>query len=302
AHVKSISRDKKVEASIHRDFQRMLADSETHINDKFYETAEGVRDLFPSPDGDADEKARKLDLILSQHPWLTHVFLFEADKGTVLRSQPQLMSDKYIRAEHEEMTQLFGGWFGMEGKILCAGMREKAHPISWYPGQAKRADGDAYEVTAFFTLPQLPVNRVVLGGACFDPDYLKQTFFPEMLEELIGQQLTDKSGYQPALSVFPSDNQGQSAGKTLASSAGWGEGKPEVLRNLDDVFRGLTLGIKFQGTSASAIARRWAEQSMIILGVLSLLMTGGLILTYRSVSKEMALARLKSDFVSNVSH
>jgi signal transduction histidine kinase len=36
--------------------------------------------------------------------------------------------------------------------------------------------------------------------------------------------------------------------------------------------------------------------------VLSLLMIGGLVLTYRSVSKEMALARLKSDFVSNVSH
>jgi signal transduction histidine kinase len=36
--------------------------------------------------------------------------------------------------------------------------------------------------------------------------------------------------------------------------------------------------------------------------VLSLLLVGGLVLTYRSVSKEVALARLKSDFVSNVSH
>jgi signal transduction histidine kinase len=40
----------------------------------------------------------------------------------------------------------------------------------------------------------------------------------------------------------------------------------------------------------------------VILGVLSLLLVGGLVLTYRSVSKEVALARLKSDFVSNVSH
>src|SRR5262249_652053 len=299
AHVKSISRDKKVEASIHRDFQRMLADSETHINDKFYETAEGVRDLFPSPDGDADEKARKLDLIMSERPWLTHVFLFEADKGTVLRSQPQLMSDKYIRAEHEEMAQFFGGWFGMEGKILCAGMREKSHPISCYTDQVKRADGDAYEVTAYFTLPQLPVDRVVLGGACFDPDYLKRTFFPELLEEM---RLTDESNHQLALSVFTLGHEGGYPEKILASSAGWGDGKPEVVRNLYKVFNGLALGIKFQGTSADAIASTWARQSILILGVLSLLMTGGLILTYRSVSKEMALARLKSDFVSNVSH
>ena len=51
-----------------------------------------------------------------------------------------------------------------------------------------------------------------------------------------------------------------------------------------------------------AIGRRWVQQSFLILGVLSLLMVGGLVLTYRSVSKEMALARMKSDFVSNVSH
>ena len=43
-------------------------------------------------------------------------------------------------------------------------------------------------------------------------------------------------------------------------------------------------------------------QSFLILGVLSLLMVGGLALAYRSVSKEVALAHLKSDFVSNVSH
>jgi signal transduction histidine kinase len=41
---------------------------------------------------------------------------------------------------------------------------------------------------------------------------------------------------------------------------------------------------------------------MLTLAVLSVLLAGGLVLTYRSVSKEVALARLKSDFVSNVSH
>ncbi|HEY4424304.1 MAG TPA: HAMP domain-containing sensor histidine kinase, partial [Pyrinomonadaceae bacterium] len=50
------------------------------------------------------------------------------------------------------------------------------------------------------------------------------------------------------------------------------------------------------------ISRRWVWQSFLILGVLSVLMIGGLVLTYRSVNKQVALARLKSDFVSNVSH
>jgi signal transduction histidine kinase len=68
------------------------------------------------------------------------------------------------------------------------------------------------------------------------------------------------------------------------------------------VFRGLTLGIKFQGTSVAEIGRGWVRNSFLALGIVSLLLVGGLALTYRSVSKEVALARLKSDFVSNVSH
>jgi signal transduction histidine kinase len=71
---------------------------------------------------------------------------------------------------------------------------------------------------------------------------------------------------------------------------------------MDEVFRGLTLGIKFQGTSVAEIGRGWVRNSFLALGIVSLLLVGGLALTYRSVSKEVALARLKSDFVSNVSH
>src|SRR3972149_3560542 len=90
--------------------------------------------------------------------------------------------------------------------------------------------------------------------------------------------------------------------KPIATSAGWGEGKPEVSRKLDDVFRGLALGIKYQGTSVEALGKTWVHRSFLILGILSLMIVGGLVLTKRIVGREIALARLKSDFVSNVSH
>src|SRR3989475_10451701 len=44
------------------------------------------------------------------------------------------------------------------------------------------------------------------------------------------------------------------------------------------------------------------HRSFLILGFLSVMIIGGLVLTKHMVSKEMALAKLKSDFVSNVSH
>jgi signal transduction histidine kinase len=90
--------------------------------------------------------------------------------------------------------------------------------------------------------------------------------------------------------------------KPLSATAGWGDGKPEVMRKFDDSFRGLALAIKYQGTSAAALGQSLVRRSFLILGILSLMIIGGLLLTKHVVSKEMALARLKSDFVSNVSH
>ena len=52
----------------------------------------------------------------------------------------------------------------------------------------------------------------------------------------------------------------------------------------------------------AAIGERFARISFLTLAALSLVLAGGIALTYRNVTKEMALARLKSDFVSNVSH
>ncbi len=300
-HVKSIKRDKVLEGAILGDFHYMLAISEKKINQKIYTMAEEVRDVFPSPDDTDADKERKFDVILSKHPWLSNVFLFDADKGLLFHSQPQQMSNPRLREEYDRQAKSYAGWFGMEGKMMVAEMHKKTRPLTFYGGHVKRPDGDAYSTTAFFVLPQLSRDRVVMGGAGFDPAYLKQTFFPGMLEELIARKVAEGGGKPLAMMVYPVDSEGHGS-KLLAASSGWSEGKPEVSRKLDDVFRGLALGIKFQGTSVMAIGQHWVRQSFLILGGLSLLMIGGLILTYRSVSKEVALARLKSDFVSNVSH
>jgi signal transduction histidine kinase len=301
SQLRALERDKVLEAAIHRDFQEMLAITEKKINKKAYTMTEEARDQFPSPDIDPQEKEKKLDLILAKNPWLAHVFLFD-EKGLLFRSPAQRMSDKYFREEHEHLAESYKGWFGMEGKTVVENLHKKPRAISIYADQTKRADGDAYIATAMFVLPQLPNKRVVLGGLTFDACYLKQSFFPGMLEELVNQKLSDQGGNHLAMMVYPPEPEGGHKIKPLAATAGWGEGKPEVERKFEDVFRGLALGIKFQGTSVEALGRTWVRRSFLILGCLSLVIIGGLVLTKHIVSKEMALARLKSDFVSNVSH
>jgi len=302
SQLRAFERDKVLEAAIHGDFQEMLLITEKKMNKKAYAMTEDARNLFPSPDTDAHEKEKKLDLILAKSPWLTHVFLFD-EKSLVFRSQPQQMGDKYIREEHERMIESYRGWFGMEGKMIVEGMHKKTRPMNFYTGTTKRADGEAYITTALFVLPQLSNSRVVLGGATFDSCYLEKTFFPGMLEEQVTEKMSDQGGNPLAMMVYPADMEMGNDVKPLAtSSSGWGKGKPEVSRKFDDVFRGLALGIKYQGTSVEALGQTWVHRSFLILGCLSLMIIGGLVLTKHIVSKEIALARLKSDFVSNVSH
>ena len=301
SQLRAFERNKVLEAAIHRDFQEYLLITEKKINKKAYTMTEEVRDLFPSPGTDAQEKEKKLDLILAKSPWLSHVFLSD-EKGFLLRSQPQQMSDKFFKEEHERMAETYRGWFSMEGKSLVEGIHKKPRFIIFSTGPTKRAEGEVYLATALFVLPQLSSERVVLGGATFDPCYLKQTFFPGILEELVTQKMSDQGGNPLAMMVYPADMDMGHEIKPLAASAGWGNGKPEVTRKLDDVFRGLALGIKYQGTSVEALGQTWVHRSFLILACLSLVIIGGLVLTKHIVSKEMALARLKSDFVSNVSH
>ena len=307
--LKSIERDRALEAAFHRDFQQMLAISEKQLNMRAYATLEKVREQFPSPDTGKVGVYHHLDAILAQHPSLAHVFLFDADAGDFyFRSQPRHLTDANLFEEHRRLEKMFVGWFHIEGKSMLEMIRRKTRPVTWYPERTKRGGKYVYTTAGFFPLPNVPKDRAVLAGMAFEPEYLKAKFFPEMLESLIAYKLGEDGGNRLAMVVYPSmseDEGGWGGGygiQPLAASSGWTEGKPEVTRNLADVFSGLTLGIKFQGTTVEAIGRGWVEASMITLGVLSLLLIGGLALTYRSVSKEVALARLKSDFVSNVSH
>jgi signal transduction histidine kinase len=301
SQLRALERDKVMEAAIHRDFQEMLAITEKKLNKRAHAVIEAARDAFPSPDIDAPEKEKKLDLVLSKNPWLSHVFLFD-EKGFVLRSQRQLLDDKYVREEHDRMTETYKGWFGMEGKSVVEELHKKKDAMNVYTAKTKRVVGETYMTTAYFVLPQLSNERVVLGGVTIEGSYLKGTLFPEVLEEMVSKKLSDQGGNPLAMMIYPLETDGGDTVSPLSVSPGWGEGKPESSRKLDDVFRGLALGIKYQGTSVAALGETFVHRSFLILGILSLFIIGGLVLTKHIVSKEMALARLKSDFVSNVSH
>jgi signal transduction histidine kinase len=194
------------------------------------------------------------------------------------------------------------GWLSVDYKDITEKIiqmeKKGAAPYYVYPYWVPRGEAKAYQVLVMFIKKDKATAEASIGGMVFDADYLKGRFLPDVLESVISRNLAEgQSDHQAVVMIHP---KGES--DPLVASEGWDGGPPEVERNMEGALPGLTLAIKLKGTTLEALGQRFVRSSFMILGGLSLLLAGGIVLTYRSVSKEMALARLKSDFVSNVSH
>jgi signal transduction histidine kinase len=298
-HLKTIQRDRAVEAAIQRDFSQVLTISEKQINHKAYELVDDVRADFPPP-GEACTET--MDRILSTHPYVAHLMLYDPEQGFVMRSQPYRMkNDPGFRDQAEHMSKMMEGWWKLEyaefSKKL-AKMADKGIPYyfdgEWVPG----GDKPVYLSTAVFLRTDKETGKSAIASITFDGDYLRNQFLPQTLDEVMSRNVaeaqTDKNA---VIMVRP-----KSDSTPIAYGTGWDGGQAEVERNLESIFPGLILGMKLRGTTLAAMGQHFVHTSFLILGGLSFLLAGGIFLTYRNVSKEMALARLKSDFVSNVSH
>jgi len=296
-HLTEIQRDRGVEAAFQRDFNQVLAISEKHINQKAYDLTDDVRSEFPSA---GEACIETMDRILATHPYVAHVFVYEPNGRLTFRSQPSRLKDASLRAEGDSLAGMMTGWMQVEYKEQVkelGEMSKKGKPYYFFDNWAPRGDKKLYQSVALFLVPDVTGERKAIGGMAFDAEYLRDQFFPEMLDSLLTHQEERGDKNHVVMMVHPKHE-----ATPMAASAGWDGGEPEVERNLEGAFPNLTLAIKLPGTTLAALGQHFVHTSFFILGAISLLLTGGIVMTHRNISREMALAKLKSDFVSNVSH
>ena len=298
-HLQTIQRDRAVEAAIQRDFSQVLAISEKQINHKAYELADDVRNEFPTP-GEACNET--FDRILSTHPYVAHLMIYDPENGFVMRSQPYVIKNTPgFHDESEYMSKVMEGWWKLEydefSKKLVK-MEGKGTPYYFEDAWMPRGDKHVYSSTAIFVRTDAKTGNRAIAGITFDGEYLKNQFFPQTLDEVMSRNVAEEQTDKNAVIMV----RGKGDSNPLATGTGWDGGEAEVERNMESVFPGLVLGMKLRGTTLAALGQHFMHTSVWTLAGLSFLLAGGIYLTYRNVNKEMALARLKSDFVSNVSH
>jgi signal transduction histidine kinase len=256
-------------------------------------------------DFDDDPKTRaNLERILSEHPEYSYAALYDKKNNRlVTRMQPGHDNDAVFCGHTQEEINLLATWLPIESADMTKHllrMEEKGEPpVAFYGGWMLRENQPAYWNVAYFIPPGLPKDHVTLGVVAFDEDYLRTTFLPVMMKDVLtGKSDVLKSEENPPVMMIHSSKDPN----PWVTSGNWDGGKPEAERNFQYVFPELTMAIKYQGTTVADISSRFLRYNYIVLAALSVLMIGGIWLTYRNVSREMNLARLKSDFVANVSH
>jgi signal transduction histidine kinase len=296
-YIGHIQREQLIDAAIQRDYRHTLEIAEKRMVERAYETSEKASLQFPDVD-----HPEELDAFLTAHPEITHAFLWTGKGDLDFRSQPGRMTDPVFQAEHKgiasEVAHVLDMWSGEQIAMVKKNEVSEGRRVYISSQSIPRGDKMVYESFVHFLPRGSTHEHPAFAGFVYDEDYLRNNFFPQALKDVLpDQNLNDPSHPPPSIVIRKGKEQA-----LLAASLCWDGGAPEVEREFGSVFQGLTLGIRPFGTTIADISHRITRLAFLALGALSLLMGGGMIFAYRNVARELALAKLKSDFVSNVSH
>jgi signal transduction histidine kinase len=303
-NLKHIQRDKEIEAAIQRDFSYVLKIAEKRSWEKCEELIEPIRKEYPNPDDGGPKINASLDHLLSEHPEIDYAILYDKKNNILVsRMQPSRTQNSEFCARVQSSFSSMESWLPMEASDMTEKLRmmaEKGEPLAgFYGGWMGKGDQRRYSSDAYFIPRDVSKDRVSLGIVSFDEDYVKKTILPGVMKDVLNSKsnLLRADANPPAMMIHSTKDS-----TPWVASANWDGGKPEVERQFTDVFQSLVWAIKYPGTTIADIGARFLRYNFAVLAALSLLMIGGIFLTYRNVSREMNLARLKSDFVANVSH
>jgi signal transduction histidine kinase len=296
-HLRELQREKAIEAVIQREYQQVLTIAEKRIIDRAYDVVEDDRATFPERPG-----ADSLKAFLATHPDIAHAFEWNRKSKLIFESQPARMGDPDFQHEGMKISSMLDSYFEGESSEYLAKIRKmtKVEGRRSYITDNWMLRGDKWEYqTLVVFVPGGSTNeQPELAGFVYDTDYLRDKFFPQVLNIVCPYKATANSSEPQAVIMVHTAK----SPAVLAASSAWDGGTAEVEHSFESVFPGLILGMKLRGTTIATISNRFLRTSFVILGALSLLMAVGMFFTYRNVSRELALAKLKSDFVSNVSH
>ena len=177
------------------------------------------------PDVDHPEE---LDAFLTTHPEITHAFLWTGKGNLDFRSQPGRMTDPafpsrtqraLLRASDMCLTCGPGEHIA---KVKKNEVLEGRH-VYISSESVPRGDKMQYESFVYFLPRGSTHEHPALAGFVYDEDYLRNSFFPQALKEVLPDQNAERSVPSSALDHDSEGKRSDSFG--CFASLGWGRAR-----------------------------------------------------------------------------
>ena len=144
-------------------------------------------------------------------------------------------------------------------------------------------------------------SRLVgVAGMILDEDYFRWKVLPEAIKKALSDSFEGAEQYEPIVSV--KDGNGDVVFATGKPGEGVKIRENEEEKPFSFVFTDWSLGLASRHATPAHVARRSLLINTGLSAALAAALLGGIVLAFRTASREMKLSQMKNEFVSNVSH
>ncbi|MBZ5535815.1 MAG: HAMP domain-containing histidine kinase [Acidobacteriia bacterium] len=294
-----------IDAVIQRDFMQTLEVVERKSSAELRIYARSVMDELGATDlSQAPEPTirAKVDATLEHFPFTDAIFYFDSRRGLVMNDRQSLdthMECDFLRYKKALMGEMLRTEQFHESvrKLQEFALRGEFKLI---PTAVRRNEHDDVNIVVYFVLPPYD-DSFRIGGYILDTPFLANEFFPRIFREMENESASgDRRNLKSTIIAIHYMNEEQNI---IASSQPIDSYNFEVKRIMGyGAWRFFVSAIKPKGATIEGIANHYIRWNFLMVTFLVVVLIGGMLLTLRNMSREMQLAQLKSDFVSNVSH
>jgi len=226
-----------------------------------------------------------VDSFYNQFPSLLSIFVADSINDTHIVLLGWDENDNYFSVDYSKFNENFNNLLLKNEALIKrlftykqAGYR-KLEPVE--------TDSSGGESVILF-IEQTPEGKKRITGMVIDPKEFTYRILSPKLQEIAQQEFVI-SVFNPAENFQFNSSIDFKVKEVQQSKALW-------------IFPNYSIGISLVGQTIEDLVQQRAITNILLIGLLTIVLLIGVWIVYRNIKKEVELAQIKSDFVSNVSH
>ena len=226
-----------------------------------------------------------IDSIYNQFPSLTLIFVADSLNDNQIDILKNNTQNNYFANDEPNLNPPIKKLLSENQSLISRLISYKSSDYRKLEPVEMDSIADSYAILFIEETPQ-GINRIT--GMVIDPKVFTYRILSPKLQEIAQQEFVI-SVFNPVKNYqFNSSNDFEQR-EVQQSKALW-------------IFPNYQIGISLVGQTIEDLVKERALTNIILIGLLTIVLLLGVWIVYRNIKKEVELAQIKSDFVSNVSH